>query len=87
MNDGTYWDNVNASGVAQALLAEYPGFDQTQTRFDQYTSDHFHGPNNWQCGLVQSNCGSGFDCNTVDTTAGYAILESYAGLHMVSWTV
>ncbi|RFU24250.1 hypothetical protein B7463_g12088, partial [Scytalidium lignicola] len=78
LSDGSFWDAANASYMALVLNRVFqPG----PTPFDEFMSKELHGPGNWDCALVQSDCGGGLQCTDVDTPAGYAILESLTGLH------
>ncbi|KAF2098078.1 hypothetical protein NA57DRAFT_57244 [Rhizodiscina lignyota] len=81
LTDGTLWDAVNATGMLQTLRLAYPGIPSGAEPIDQFTSDFFHGPDNYDCGLVDSKCTAGLSCTDCDDPAGFAILESFAGLH------
>jgi hypothetical protein len=77
-----YWDAANGTGALADLKFAYPG-QSFAGPFDQFTVDFFNSNQNWDCALVQNDCGAGLACDEADTPGGYVILQSYAGLHNV----
>lgn len=82
LSDGTFFDAANTGPDLDALkntIMNPPG----SFIFDQFTSDFYHGPTNYDCGLVDGVCDAGVQCPQADSPAGFVILESLSGLHSV----
>jgi hypothetical protein len=82
LSDGTFFDAANTAPDLAALKNTIMN-PPTSFVFDQFASDFYHGPQNYDCGLVDGVCDAGVQCLQADTPAGFVILESLSGLHSV----